>query len=99
MIREGSGRAFWVRFRDFLGRKIWQYFLVGLIQEGILFGQIQINLRIRGRSAYASRVALRIKYKTKLVSAVQCFAALLIFNTFCKFLRLGNSAWDFFGWG
>ena len=49
-------------------------------------------------SACASRVVLRIKYKTKLVSAVQCFAALLIFNTFCKFLRLGNSAWDFFGW-
>ena len=55
-----SGRAFWVRFRDFLGRKIWQYFLVGLIQEGVLFGQIQINLRIRGWSAYASRVVLRI---------------------------------------
>ena len=85
MIREG-----------FLGRKIWQYFLVGLTQVGILFGQIQINLRIRGRSAYASRVVLRMKYKTKLVSAVQCFAALLIFNTFCKFLRLRNSAWDFF---
>ena len=51
-------------------------------------------------SACASRVVLRIKYKTKLVSAVQRFAALLIFNTFCNFLRLGNSAWDFFFfWG
>ena len=64
-----------------------------------MFGQIQINLRIRGRSACASRVVLRIKYKTKLVSAVQGFGARLIFNTFCKFLRLGNSAWDFCFWG
>ena len=62
-----------------------------------MFGQIQINLRIRGRSAYTSRVVLTIKYKTKLVYAVQCFAALLIFNTFWKFLRLGNLAWDFLG--
>ena len=48
-------------------------------------------------SACASRVVLRIKYKTKLVSAVQCFAALLIFNTFRKFLRLGNSDGIFLG--
>ena len=38
-------------FRDFLGRKVWEYFLVGLIQVGILFGQIQINLRIRGNAS------------------------------------------------
>ena len=50
-------------------------------------------------SAYANRVVLRIKYKTKLVSAVQCFAALLIFNTFCKFLRLGNFFLFFSGGG
>ena len=47
--------------------------------------------------AYPSRVVLRIKYKTKLVSAVQCFAALFIFNTFWKFLRLGNSDGIFLG--
>jgi len=76
-----------------LGRKVWQNFLVGLIQVGILFGQIQIYLKIRGSAGVSQPRSCENKVNPNLFQlSVQYFVALLIFNTFWKFLSLGNSA-------
>ena len=83
-----------------MGRKICCSFflwldLSGEFKYGFL-GGVQNNLKIRESPAYPSRVVLQIKYSQT------CFAVVLIFNAFhcicfIKFLRLGNSAWDFSG--
>ena len=68
-------------------------FLGGLVQLGS-FGDIQNNLKIRIMTAYPGHILLQIS-TTKLVFQNFIFH-LISFNAFRKFLRLGNSAWDFF---
>ena len=68
-------------------------FLGGLVQLGS-FGDIQNNLKIRVMTAYPGHIFLQIS-TTKLVFQNIIFH-LISFNAFRKFLRLGNSAWDFF---
>ena len=68
-------------------------FLGGLVQLGS-FGDIQNNLKIRVMTAYPGHILLQIS-TTKLVFQNFIFH-LISFNAFRKFLRLGNSAWDFF---
>ena len=68
-------------------------FLGGLVQLGS-FGDIQNNLKIRVMTAYPGHIFLQIS-TTKLVFQNFIFH-LISFNAFRKFLRLGNSAWDFF---
>ena len=51
------------RFRDFLGRKIWQVFF-GWLDLSRILGAIQSNLKIPGSApSYPGRVVLRIKYR------------------------------------
>ena len=68
-------------------------FLGGLVQLGS-FGDIQNNLKICVVTAYPGHILLQIS-TTKLVFQNFIFH-LISFNAFRKFLRLGNSAWDFF---
>ena len=68
-------------------------FLGGLVQLGS-FGDIRNNLKIRVMTAYPGHILLQIS-TAKLVFQNFIFH-LISFNAFRKFLRLGNSAWDFF---
>ena len=71
------------------GRKIGQvFFSGGLIQVGIFWG-VQNNLKIHG-SARVSR--LRSSATEEQPNKVQ---QVVSFDAFWKFLRLGNSVWDF----
>ena len=79
---EGFYGAWNLWFRDFLGRKIWHLcFWAGLIEVGFILG-IQNNVKIRGSPRLFRRVPLGTKYNQFVVY---------------KFLRLGNSEWDFLG--
>ena len=68
-------------------------FLGGLVQLGS-FGDIQNNLKFCVVTAYPGHILLQIS-TTKLVFQNFIFH-LISFNAFRKFLRLGNSARDFF---
>lgn len=72
MIREG----FWGSIPGFFGQESLAEFLVGLIQVGILFGQIQINLKIRGSAGVSQLRSSENKVKPNLF---QLFSILRLF--------------------